>query len=81
MDIAVKKVELIEWLARLTDEKLIQKIDALKKNSASDVYQQRMPKTLNDLNEKLKQSEKDAIEGNVHTHESVENFFKARFTH
>jgi|GEM_PF-7124143 len=31
MDIALKKVELIEWWARLQDEKLIQSIDTLKK--------------------------------------------------
>lgn len=79
MDIAVKKVELIEWLTRLQDEKLIQKIEALKKNSVSDVYEQRMPKTAAQLQQKLKLAENDVKEGNIHVHESVENYFKARF--
>jgi hypothetical protein len=45
MDIAVKKVELIEWLARLQDEKLIQRIETLKKSSIKELYEKRMPKT------------------------------------
>ncbi|MCW5910590.1 MAG: hypothetical protein KIT62_05920 [Cyclobacteriaceae bacterium] len=79
MDIAVKKVELIEWLARLQDEKLIQRIEALKKKSVNDMYEQRMPKNFTQLVEKLKESEHDVMEGNVHAQESVENYFKARF--
>lgn len=79
MDIAVKKVELIEWLARLQDEKLIQRIETLKKSSIKELYEQRMPKTKEELQAKLDQSEKDVKEGKVHSQEDVENYFKARF--
>jgi hypothetical protein len=79
MDISVKKVELIEWLARLQDEKLIQRIEALRKNSVKELYEQRMPKTAEELQTKLSQSEKDIQQGKVHSQEEIENYFKARF--
>ena len=79
MDIAVKKVELIEWLARLQDEKLIQRIETLRKNSIQELYEQRMPKTREGLQAKLNQSEKDINAGKVYSQEEVENYFNARF--
>lgn len=79
MDIALKKVELIEWLARLQDEKLIQQIEALRKGSAKDTYEFRMPSTKEELQEKLDRSEQDFKAGRVHTQQEVESFFKAKF--
>ena len=79
MDIAVKKVELIEWLARLQDEKLIQRIETLRKSSIQELYEQQMPKTREALQAKLNQSEKDINEGKVYSQEEVENYFNARF--
>lgn len=49
MDIAVKKAELIERLVRLRDEKLIQRIDILKSGSLHESYDQRTPKTMEEL--------------------------------
>ena len=79
MDIAVKKVELIEWLARLQDEKLILRIETLKNGSMKELYEQRMPKAMEELEAKLSQSEKDIKEGKVYSQEEVERHFKARF--
>jgi hypothetical protein len=79
MDLAVKKVELIEWLARLQDEKLIQRIESLKRSSTKEIYEQRMPKTREELEAKLKQAEKDIEEGKVHSQEETESYFKSRF--
>ncbi len=79
MDIAVKKIELIEWLARLQDESLIQKIEVLRKGSIKDIYEQRMPKTKEDLQTKLDRSEQDIKTGKVHSQEEVESFFKTKF--
>ncbi len=53
MDIAIKKVELIEWLARLQDEKLIQRIETLRKSSIKELYEKRMPKNMEGLEAKL----------------------------
>ncbi|MEO7988571.1 MAG: hypothetical protein ABI663_03460 [Chryseolinea sp.] len=36
MNIAVKKIELIEWLSRLQDEKLIKKVEGLRKEAEAD---------------------------------------------
>lgn len=79
MNIAVKKVELIEWLTKLQDEKLIQRIELLKQSSIKDLYDQRMPKTDGELQTKLYQSEKDIEEAKLHSQEDVESYFKARF--
>lgn len=79
MDIAVKKVELIEWLARLQDEKLIQRIETLRKGSVKELYEQRIPRTVEELQARLDRSEKDINEGKVYSQEEVENYFKARF--
>lgn len=79
MDIAVKKVELIEWLARLQDEKLIQRIETLRKGSIKELYENRMPKNKEELHAKLEKSEKNLIEGKVYSQEEVENYFKGRF--
>lgn len=79
MDIALKKVELIEWLARLQDEKLIQRIEDLRKGSAKDAYESRMPKTMEELQEKLDRSEQDFKAGRIHTQKEVEAFFKTKF--
>lgn len=79
MDIAVKKIELIEWLARLQDESLIQKIEVLRKGSINDIYEQRMPKTPEDLQAKLSRAEEDIKGGKTHSQEEVESFFKSKF--
>jgi hypothetical protein len=79
MDIAVRKVELIEWLARLQDEKLIQRIETLKKGSIKELYEQRMPKTEQELETKLNRSEDDVKGGRVHSQDEVEHHFKGRF--
>ncbi|HEU5292611.1 MAG TPA: hypothetical protein VFU05_18310 [Cyclobacteriaceae bacterium] len=79
MDIALKKVELIEWLARLQDEKLIQRIEILKKSSLKEAYELRTPKSMEEIQSRLDQSEKDISSGKVHTQREVEDYFKARF--
>lgn len=79
MDIAAKKIELIEWLVRLRDEELIQRIEILKKGSLQESCDQRTPKTMEELQSKLDQSEKDIRSGRVHSQQEVEDYFKARF--
>ncbi len=78
MDIALKKIELIEWLVGLQDESLLQKIEALKKNAVKDTYEQRIPKSWSDLRAKLDRSEQDINAGNVHSQDEVEFFFKSK---
>jgi hypothetical protein len=79
MDIAVKKIELIEWLTRLQDERIIQRIEALRTNTATELYQQQMPKNQSDLLEKIERSEKDIEAGSILAQEAVEHYFKSKF--
>lgn len=79
MNIAVKKVELIEWIARLQDEKLIQRIEFLKNGSLQEMYNQRILKTEDELDSKIDNSEKDIIKGKMHSQKDVEGFFKNKF--
>ena len=45
----------------------------------NELFEQRMPKTKEELQSKLNQSEKDIQEGKVHSQEEVEDYFKSRF--
>ncbi len=80
MDLAVKKIELIEWLARVQDEKIIHEIEALKEKEVKTIYEVRMPKTSTELQTKIDQSEKDIKSGRVFGHSEVESYFKAKFS-
>ena len=46
MDIKAEKLQLIEWLARLNDVKIIQEIKALKKETDDDLFNQYTDKDL-----------------------------------
>ena len=78
MDIALKKIELIEWLTRVQDEALLQRIEALRKGSLKDAYLLRVPKTMEELQDKLDRSEEDIKAGRVHAQEDVETYFKTK---
>jgi hypothetical protein len=67
MDIAIKKIEHIEWLARLQDEKMILQIEALRKRSLNYAYESRIPLSAEDVQLKLDRSEDNIKEGKVHT--------------
>lgn len=78
MDIALKKIELIEWLTRVQDEALLQRIEALRKGSLKEAYLLRVPKTMEELQDKLDRSEEDIKAGRVHAQEDVETYFKTK---
>ena len=63
-------------MTRLQDKRPIKKMEALIKDSITDHYEQRMPKDLQQLTQKLKQSELDVLSGNVHSQDSVKNYLK-----
>ena len=67
MDIAVKKIELIEWLTRLQDESLIERIEALRKGTVKVSYKARTPESLEELQKKIDRSEEDVAAGRVHS--------------
>lgn len=73
MDLAVKKIELINWLTR-QDEAMVEKIDALRKASMESAYHLRMGEK---LESKLKRSEADIESERIHSQEEMETYFKA----
>ena len=79
MDVALKKVELIEWLVKLKDESILSRVEALKKGNLEQIYLSRIPKKPSDLQEKLDHSNEDIAAGRVLTQSEVENFFEDKF--
>jgi len=79
MDVPLKKIQLIEWLTRLQDESLINKIEILRKESLKEIFDQTTPKTSFDLEEKIKRSEEDIKAGKLHSQNDVESFFREKF--
>ena len=75
MDLAVKKIELINWLTK-QDEAMIKKIDILRKSSIESLYSDRMSES---LKTKLKRSEMDIKDGRTHIQDEVESHFESKF--
>jgi hypothetical protein len=75
MNLAVKKIELINWLTR-QDEAMIKKIDTLRKSSIKSTYSARMNES---LESKLIRSEADIKAGRTHNQDEVESYFKSKF--
>jgi len=72
MDLAVKKVELINWLTR-QDETMIRKVEMLRKSSIKSAYFAKMNE---DLEDKLNRSQADIKAGRTHSQEEIEDHFK-----
>ena len=72
MDLAVKKIELINWLTK-QDEAMIKKVDILRKSSIESAYSARMSEN---LQSKLERSDSDIKAGKTHSQDEVESYFK-----
>lgn len=73
MDIAVKKVEIIEWLIQIKDKHLIEKVEELKKLSIKELYEAKLkPMSPQSYKAMLEQSEKDYKNNRSIAQESLE---------
>jgi hypothetical protein len=73
MNIAVKKVELIEWLAGIQDKSLLDELENLKKKAVAESYESRMkPMTSQHYKSLLDQSEEDYKNGRLTSQENLE---------
>ncbi len=73
MNIAVKKVELIEWLAGIQDKSLLDELENLKKKAVAESYELRMkPMTSQHYKSLLDQSEEDYKNGRLTSQENLE---------
>ena len=73
MSIADKKVELIEWLARLQDRTLLEKVEQLKRQAMSEAYQAGLkPMTSEQYKARLDQAEVDYQRGRITSQKDFE---------
>lgn len=73
VNIAVKKVELIEWLAGLEDKSLIEQVDNLKNKAVTQAYEAKMkPMSSAEYKSMLAQAEDDLKNGRVTLQEDME---------
>jgi hypothetical protein len=73
MNIAVKKVEIIEWLIQLKDEQLISKVEKLKNQSIKEAYESGLkPMSARAYKAMLEQAEDDYKQGRVISQERLE---------
>ena len=72
MDIQLKKLEIIEWLTKLSEKNIIDEIWSIKSKYINSVEKQV-------LNELLEQSKEDIISGNVISHDQVMREMKEKY--
>jgi len=74
MDIQHEKLSLIEWISRLNDSSIIEKLRVIQENySKSEDWSQSLKKEeLESINRGLK----DIEEGKIHSHESVRKIYE-----
>jgi hypothetical protein len=73
MDIAVRKVALIEWLARVQDNTVIKKVESLKTKSVKETYEAKLkPMSSKEYKAMLEKSEEDFKLGRVTSQSALE---------
>ncbi len=79
MDIQTKKIHFIEEFLRIQNEGVINLLDAVLKNEKNKLYKDSLkPMTMDELNARIAEAEKDISEGNVYSTGEVRNIFKNR---
>ncbi|MDH5382008.1 MAG: hypothetical protein OEW75_14220 [Cyclobacteriaceae bacterium] len=76
MDLALKKIELINWLS-MQDDDMIKKIEKLRKSASKELYENRMNQ---DIESKILRSELNIQQGQVYTQDEVRKYFKNKST-
>lgn len=74
MDLALKKIELIDWLKN-QDQNIVDQIDKIRKSELKRKYANRMTK---DVHSKLDRSNLNITQGNTKSQDEVEALFKNR---
>lgn len=73
MNIALKKIELIEWLAKIEDQSLLEQIDVLKRRAIAEAYESGMnPMSSEKFKSLLDEAEADDSNGRVTLIEDLE---------
>ncbi len=73
MNLATKKLEIINWLTSLQDPKVIEQVNQLRFSNLADTYIARMKEP---VDQKLARSRRDVEAGNLYAQHEVEDYFK-----
>jgi len=80
MNIQVRKLNFIEEYLRLSNQSSLEKLEALlRKERKKELALKLKPMSVEELNERIKQSEKDITAGRVYTHDEVKAHYKNKF--
>jgi hypothetical protein len=72
MNIQLKKLKLIEWIAQISDTDVISKMDKIRKSYISKTKDDVKPMSLAEFYTGIEEAEKDIKSGRVHSHDEVE---------
>ncbi len=73
MDIQVKKLELIEWIAQISDVNIISKMDKIRRTYLTMSDENIKPMSVADFYASIERAEEDIRSGRIYTQEEVEN--------
>jgi len=72
MDIQLKKLELIEWIAQISDTNIISKMDKIRRTYLTISKENINPMTMEEFYASIDRAEKDIKSGKIYTQEEVE---------
>ena len=72
MDIQVKKLELIEWIAQISDINIISKMDKIRRTYLIMSNDNIKPMTVKEFYASIERAEEDIKSGRIYTQEEVE---------
>ena len=72
MNIQIKKLELIEWIAQINDSNLISWIDKMRKTYLQITSEKIKPMSLGEFYASIDKAEEDIKADRVYTHDEVE---------
>lgn len=72
MDIQVKKLELIEWIAQIRDINIISKMDKIRRTYLTISKENIKPMTIEEFYSSIERAEEDIKLGRIYTQEEVE---------
>lgn len=74
MDIQIKKIELIEWIAQISDNNIISKMDKIRRTylSITNTKENIKPMSLEEFYASIERAEEDLKSGRTYTQEEVE---------
>ena len=72
MDIQLKKLELIEWIAQISDVNIISKMDKIRRTYLSMSNENIKPMSVEEFYASIERAEEDIRSGRIYTQEEVE---------